>query len=801
MAFELLIHDSVDDLPRDDWDALAPRLQVGLESDHLEAIEASRINDLRPFYLLGAEHGRPAGIAYFFLLDMDFARLGDEIRPDVRQALLAWKPDFLQLRVAECGLLSALGEGTVSANGSMAPFLRSATRELERISRDEGAQLAIVRDVPFDARGAYRVLEEEGWLPVLGFPEARLEGRWGSFDEYFAALKYKKRWALKRYAAKLDVPGIEVETIEDYGEHAGRLAELWEQVHDRSSAYEHERLNAAYFRELNRCLGDRSNVVAIRKDGEIVGFFLNLVGDRVWFSAHCGLDYQHNSQYSLYFNLYLAALREAFARGVDEVSFGVTTYDVKFALGCEAVPLVYYVKHLERPELTPAFADALRRSIAQPENKHRPFKGQDTSGRVPPRRLARSLVDRGDEAPPDVFDKVHSYVRIDVLRFMDLYAFFPPFEGAQEPVVRHRGERVLMLGTNSYLGLGSHPELVEAAKQAIDRYGTGCSGSPLLNGTLDIHLELADALAAFMGKDAVALFSTGYQTNLGVVSTLANWNDVLIMDELSHASLVDGAVLSRAKLVLYDHDDMGSLEAALARFPDRARLVVVDSLFSMEGSLANLPEIVRLKNAYGARLMVDEAHGIGVMGPGGRGVAEHFGVLDEVDLVMGTFSKSFAAVGGFVAGDAELVDCLRHKSRAHVFSASLPPSTIATVRKALEIIEREPERRQAVLANARLLAEGLQELGYDAPWHGTAIVPVICGDELLTLGLFRALLDRGVFVNPVLHPAVPKGQEQLRTSVMATHSSEVIAEALKVFADVRTPAFPRRAAPPAGEGR
>jgi 8-amino-7-oxononanoate synthase len=325
----------------------------------------------------------------------------------------------------------------------------------------------------------------------------------------------------------------------------------------------------------------------------------------------------------------------------------------------------------------------------------------------------------------------------------------------------------------------------------MDIYGTGCSGSPFLNGTLDIHKKLAHSLAAFMRKEDALLFSTGYQTNLGVIGALGGRHSVLIMDSMNHASLVDAARFSLAEIERYRHDDMNDLERLLKKYEKKEKLVISDSVFSMEGTMANIPEIVRLCRQYGARLMLDEAHGLGVLGPGGRGAAEQFGMLDQVDLVMGTFSKSFAAVGGFVAADARVIEYLRLNSRSHMFSASLPPVIVAIVQKALEIIIREPERRLNLLKNAGYLAAKFEDLGYEAPFRGTAIVPVHVGDETLTLGIFNKLFQEGVYVHPVLYPAVPKGQECLRTSTMATHTKEQLDQAVEIFGKVRTPFFPK----------
>jgi len=348
-----------------------------------------------------------------------------------------------------------------------------------------------------------------------------------------------------------------------------------------------------------------------------------------------------------------------------------------------------------------------------------------------------------------------------------------------------------MLGTNSYLGLATHPKVKEAAKEAIEKYGSGCSGSPMLNGTLDLHHQLANELAQFIGKQDALIFSTGYQTNVGVVSALVNRDDVLIMDERNHASLIDGARLAGATFVRYKHNDLESLESVLQKFANRPKLVVTDTLFSMEGTVINLPGMVQLVKKYHARLMLDESHAIGVMGPTGRGIAEQFGLTDQVDIIMGTFSKSFASIGGFVAGDRKIIDTLRHTSRSHIFSASLPPSAVAAVLAAIKIIDEEPERRTRLLQNARFLAEGLQDSGYAITHQGSAIIPVFCGHELITIAAFHKLFEEGVFVNPVTWPAVPRNQEMLRISLMATHDEDMLLKALEVFRKIKTKHWPQ----------
>jgi len=784
----LQVHDSVERVPAV-WDSIAPHDRVALDSHHLRAIERSGINALRPYYLTAHDDGRTVGIAYCFVMQMDMAFMQKDLPPTAVETLRAWHPDFLRLRLLECGLVSGLGEGMAADDAHFPELCGLAAREMERIAANEGAELVLVRDTPFTKRRLYATLIEQGYVPLMGFPIAMMPVRWASFDEHLADLKCATRHRLRRHLAR-ESAGLEVETIDDFGPHAGRLAELWDKTHRRSKDYSHEELSEAYFYEMNRELPERSHVVAVKKDGQIVAFSLCLKGDTEYFSVHAGIDYRHSTNHNLYFVLSLALLKDAFGRGFARLNNGITTYDSKFEIGFEADPVVYFVKHVARPRLTQALAGSLAEAIKQPPNPHRPFKGSNIAHRPDLLALAADLPDGAPAGPPDVFAKIWDYDRINKFRLAGLYAFYPPFESAQGPTLIFKGRSVVMLGSNAYTGLGTHPEVVAAAKAAVDRYGSGCSGSPLLNGTLDIHVDLAQALAEFMQKEDALLFSTGYQTNVGVISALVGKDDVLVMDRLDHASLVDGARMAGAEVARFRHNDIASLERALRRHPERGKLVAVDSVFSMEGTVADLPTIVRLAKQHGARLMVDEAHAIGVLGPGGRGACEMLGVLDQVDVVMGTFSKSFAAIGGFVAGDARVIDYLRHVGRSHIFSASLPPAAVATVRAALEIIKREPERRRRALANAELMSRRLEDLGFQAPYRGTAIVPVHCGHELLAFGLFKKLLDEGVFVNPVAEPAVPRGRELLRTSYMATHTEEMLERALAAFANVRTASFP-----------
>ena len=347
------------------------------------------------------------------------------------------------------------------------------------------------------------------------------------------------------------------------------------------------------------------------------------------------------------------------------------------------------------------------------------------------------------------------------------------------------GEKVIMLGSNNYLGLTNHPEVKQASSEAVLKYGTGCAGSRLLNGTLDIHIELEERLAAFMKTEAALTFSTGYQVNLGVLSCLLGRHDVAVLDKLDHASILDGVRLGFGKCLKYKHNDMKDLAGKLARSaPNSGKLVVVDGVFSMEGDLARLPEIVELKNQHGARLLVDDAHGLGVFGENGRGSAEHFGLEHEVDLVMGTFSKSLATVGGFIAGKEAVIDYIKHHARSQIFSAATPPGAAAAVIRAIEIVEREPGRRKELWENTHFMKQELEGLGFDTGDSESPVIPILVGDDMTTFVMAKRLQEEGVFANPIVAPAVPPGQAMIRTSYMATHKREHLERALTALAKV-----------------
>jgi 8-amino-7-oxononanoate synthase len=352
-----------------------------------------------------------------------------------------------------------------------------------------------------------------------------------------------------------------------------------------------------------------------------------------------------------------------------------------------------------------------------------------------------------------------------------IYPYFREIESDQDTVVTIDGKKVLMFGSNSYLGLTNHPLIKEAAKKAIDKYGTGCAGSRFLNGTLDIHIELENRLAKLVGKEGALCYSTGFQVNLGVVSVLAGRQDYLLLDVLDHASIIEGSRLSFSKVLKFAHNDMKALEAKLKKCePEQIKLIVVDGIFSMEGDIVNLPEVVKLAAKYKGNVMVDDAHSIGVLGKNGSGTASHFGLTKKVDLIMGTFSKSLASLGGFIAADKEVINFIKHNSRTLIFSASMTPASAASVLAALDIMESEPERIKHLWDVSSYALKRLKAAGFDTGKSESPIIPLFIRDDIKALKLTQLLLTEGVFVNPVVAPAVPKEDSLIRFSLMATHT-------------------------------
>jgi 8-amino-7-oxononanoate synthase len=389
------------------------------------------------------------------------------------------------------------------------------------------------------------------------------------------------------------------------------------------------------------------------------------------------------------------------------------------------------------------------------------------------------------KVPSDLFQKCYDFTRADEVKEAGFYPYFRAIEENEGPVVQIEGRKIIMAGSNNYLGLTAHPKVKEAAIKAIEKYGTGCSGSRYLTGTLDLHYELESRLAKFMQKEACLLFSTGYQTAQGIIPTLVQRGEYLVTDKDNHACIVAGYMMAKgmfADFVRYKHNDMADLERVISRLPFHVgKLVVTDGVFSTSGEIVHLPDLVTISKKYNARILVDDAHSVGVIGKGGRGTASHYGLEDQVDMTMGTFSKTFASLGGFVVGTERVINYLKHLSPALIFSASPTPASVAAALAALDILEKEPERIGKLIANASRMRAGFKKLGFKVIDGQTAVVPVIVGDDLLAFRFWRALFDAGVFVNAFISPGVPPGLQMMRTSYMATHENEQLDRILEIF--------------------
>jgi 8-amino-7-oxononanoate synthase len=385
----------------------------------------------------------------------------------------------------------------------------------------------------------------------------------------------------------------------------------------------------------------------------------------------------------------------------------------------------------------------------------------------------------------DLFQKCRDFTRADEVKAAGFYPYFRAIEENEGPVVRIEGRKVIMAGSNNYLGLTAHPKVKEAAIKAVEKYGTGCSGSRYLTGTLDLHNELESRLANFMGKEACLLFSTGYQTGQGIIPTLVQRGEYVVMDKDDHACLVAGTMMAKgmfADVVRYKHDDMADLERVISRLPaESAKLIITDGVFSTTGEIVDLPDLVRIAKQHNAGVLVDDAHSIGVIGKGGRGTASHFDITDQVDMVMGTFSKTFASLGGFVVGEERTINYLKHHSPALIFSASPTPASVAAALAALDILEQEPERIDKLIRNANKMRSSFKKLGFKVIDGQTAVVPVIVGDDMIAFKFWRDLFDAGVFVNAFISPGVPQGMQMMRTSYMATHEDKHLDKILELF--------------------
>ena len=387
----------------------------------------------------------------------------------------------------------------------------------------------------------------------------------------------------------------------------------------------------------------------------------------------------------------------------------------------------------------------------------------------------------------DLFKKCYDFTRADEIKEAGFYPYFRPIEENEGPIVQIEGRKVIMAGSNNYLGLTAHPKVKEAAKKAVEKYGTGCSGSRYLTGTLDLHIELEERLAKFFNREAVLLFSTGYLSGQGIIPTLVQRGEYVVSDKDNHACLVVGNLMAKgamAEFVRYKHNDMDDLERVISKIPkDAAKLVVSDGVFSTGGEIVDLVRLNKIAKENNARILIDDAHAVGVIGKGGRGTASEFGLENEIDMTMGTFSKTFASLGGFVAAKKQIINYIKHHSLALIFSASPTPSSVAATLAALDILEAEPERVNKLVRNAQKMRAGLKAEGFNVLEGRTAIVPVIVGDDQIAFKMWRMLFDAGVFVNVFISPGVPPGRQMMRTSYMATHEDKHLDKILEIFRD------------------
>ncbi|MFB8277395.1 aminotransferase class I/II-fold pyridoxal phosphate-dependent enzyme [Nocardia colli] len=758
-------------------------MPTGLEYEFLCPAEESGINGMNHYYLMvDSPTGEALGRANAYSVRFDLATTDRKLTPGRRATLKRWFPDFMAFRFLECGLLTMTSEPLLlRAQEDVERVLPAVAERMIDLADADGADFLMIRDVyPAQYQRYWDILRPLGFRPALGFSDVYIDICWSSLEEALAAQTSRQRGGLTKALRFRERFGIEVEECSDYAEHAEVLARLWRNVMLGAQDYQRENLNPEFFVACSRHLRGRSKLWLFRYRGEPVAFILNAWGDGAdYVLLEWGIDrtFEHYRQANLYRAAMLLSLQDAIRLGKRRVEMGVTNYYTKLRIpGARVLPTFYFLRHRTDPVHTATLARMMLHNI------QRPPLPADTTAEFS-RWEERIRLDQDALPEHDIFRRIDRQHKFTGLKLGGVYGFYPEFTGPQHPRIASAelGE-IVLLGTNSYLSLATHPEVVEAATAAARRYGTGVSGSPLLNGTLDLHTRLEEELAEFVGKPAALLCSTGYQTNLAAITALCEPGDLIIMDALDHRSLYDAVRLSGADFTVYRHNDMAHLARVLRRTDGRRRMIVVDSVFSMEGTIARLPEICALADQHGCRVYADESHALGVLGPDGRGAAAAAGVLERVDLIMGTFSKSFASIGGFVAGDRAVIDYIRHNGAGHIFSASLPAAAVAATSAALRVSRREPERRARVLVAAEYMATGMARLGYRAEFHGTPIVPVILGNPTVAHAGYLRLMRAGVYVNPVVPPAVPEERSGFRTSYIADHRDADLDQALRIFA-------------------
>ncbi|QUR68303.1 8-amino-7-oxononanoate synthase family protein [Mycobacterium spongiae] len=769
-------------------------MPTGLSYDCLSPAEESRINDMNHYYVMvDSVDGEALGRANIYSVNFDLATTDRKLTPDWRTTIKRWFPGFMKFRFLECGMLTMTGNPlALRSDTSLERVLPVVADQMVQLAQADESDFLMIRDVEPEHYHRYLdILRPFGFLPALGFSRVTTNITWPCLHDALGSMRHKKRNQLANSLRFHERFGIELEELDEYAEHAAVLARLWRNVMRVAKDYQREDLNPEFFAACSRHMRGRSKLFLFRYHGTPVAFILNMWDtDENYVVLEWGVDptFEHYRQANLYRAALVLSLNHAITLGKRRMEMGVTTYFPKLSIpGALVIPTIYFLRHRTDPVHTTTLARMMMHNI------QRPSLPKEMSEQFC-RWEERIRLDQDGLSEHDIFRKIDRQHKYTGLKLGGVYGFYPQFTGPQRSTipVAQLGE-IVLLGTNSYLGLATHPEVVAASTDATRRYGTGCSGSPLLNGTLDLHVALEEELAAFLSKPAAVVCSTGYQSNLAAISALCESGDMIIQDALNHRSLFDAARLSGADFTVYRHNDMDHLARVLTRTEGRRRIIVVDAVFSMEGTIADLATITELAARHGCRVYVDESHAMGVLGPNGNGAAGALGVLSSVDLVMGTFSKSFASIGGFIAGERPVIDYIRHNGAGHVFSASLPPAAVAATHAALHVSLREPDRRTRVLASASYAATGMARLGYQAEYHGTPIVPVVLGNPTLAHAGYLRLMRSGVYVNPVAPPAVPEERSGFRTSYIAEHQQRDLDRALDVFADLAEDLIPQGA--------
>ncbi|WP_448547469.1 aminotransferase class I/II-fold pyridoxal phosphate-dependent enzyme [Thalassotalea fusca] len=759
----------------------------GLRKDFLSIVEESKINDLTYDYLLVEDNGKYVGKANLYLVDFDFSTT-DQSLGNARGPIKYWYPEMLNFKVFEMGLFTMIGDGYEACSPDyQIPVLDHVTDHMIERMAEMDSDYLLIRDIPLNQyEEVAKVLQPKGFLPCSGFTNAVLYNHWQSFEEYVLSHPSKGRGKIRSALKYEEKFGLIVNITNHYAHLAGDMQRLWQNVNQNSKDYSREQLTESFFAATQKHLPENSEVITIEDNGKLIAFMYNLIGDDDYIMLDWGVDYsyEHYKQANLYRIASLISVRRMIELGKGRLELGITNYVPKTFLGATLEPLLFFVRHRHDHEMTEALARCLTDNISHADGLTvpAPYQTEDkpTWDEADWREFVHQKIDGTSQT--DIFaPAIREYQHL-MLKMAGLYGFYPEFRSGQYSSINYENDQeVVLLGTNSYLGLNTSPALIQQAIAATDKYGTGCSGSPLLNGTLDIHNQLSAELALFTGKEAAVLCSTGYQTNLAAISALASEDCLLLMDERNHRSLFDAATLSKAKVRVFAHRNMEQLERLLQRSQGRKTLIVSDSVFSMEGTIADIRSLVALKKQYNARLFIDESHGLGVLGRTGAGACEQFGVMQDVDVIMGTFSKSLAAIGGFVSGDKKIIDYIKHHGAGHIFSASLPASVTASVLQALQIIRTQPALRQQLSDNTDYLVSELNNIGFAVKKPVVPIVHLILGHSTLAFAAYKRMLELGVYVNPVLPPAVPEEESGFRISLMANHRKADLEKALFAF--------------------